>query len=599
MKRTLKMPILRKAIVLLAAIAVLAGAFGARALTILSGINLVQSMAAPLAATLQLTTDVPSRVSVSVEDDLGRTWVRKFYDYGTVHSLPLLGFKPGRIYNITVTVHDRHRNAVTADQPVKFITDMQPVYFPVITLLQADPGRMEPGYTLFRVGVHNEMYWYGVIVDSSGEVVWYSGVPSTADLRQLDNGNLFMPWRTNFFEVNLLGQIVNSWVVPTNLPINLHEGLPTDHGTILYLTTPVMVVSNYPTSMTNPNAPLATTNVHYEKIVEISATNATLLNTWSPINFLDPRRISYLISYFGGGWDSEHANSICEDPSDDSLIVSLRHQNAVIKFSRATGELRWILGPPENWGPEWQFYLLKPVGSSFVWPYAQHSAILTPQGTLLLFDNGNFRASPFAPTVPDAKNYSRAVEYFINEGTMQVTQLWEYGRTNVAQQLYADHEGNAEWEPHTGNILVDFAAVSYVNGVAPSSYGPSATMARITEVTHDAIPQVVFDLEVSMYDQTGTSYKDCSIYRCHRIPDLYAHPAKPVADLTVTRGDGVAVLEFSADNKWTYRVEASSDLIEWEEIGVALEDELESGDFYFEDDLAGDFSARYYRIVTQ
>ncbi len=139
-----------------------------------------------------------------------------------------------------------------------------------------------------------------------------------------------------------------------------------------------------------------------------------------------------------------------EDPSDDSLIVSLRDQNAVIKISRDTGQLRWILGPPDNWGPAWQPYLLTPVGDPFFWQYGQHAAVITPSGTLMLFDDGNFRASPFATSVTDSNNYSRAVEYSINEDTMEVSQVWDYGRTNVAQRLYSDHEGNAEPEPPHG-----------------------------------------------------------------------------------------------------------------------------------------------------
>ena len=74
-------------------------------------------------------------------------------------------------------------------------------------------------------------------------MVWYSAVPSTADLRRLDNGDLFMPCTNNFVEMNLLGQTVNTWIVPANLPINLHDGVPTDHGTILYLSTANEVVT--------------------------------------------------------------------------------------------------------------------------------------------------------------------------------------------------------------------------------------------------------------------------------------------------------------------------------------------------------------------
>jgi arylsulfate sulfotransferase len=577
---------------------VLAVGSASHAVSILSAPSFTKATNAPLAGVLQVTTDVDTRVSVSVDDGTN-LWERRFYDYTTAHAVPLLGFKPGRTNEITVTVHDRQRNRVTFPAPLLFITSPLPTNFPIFTLLHSEPDRMEPGYTLFRVGVHNEIYWYITIVDSAGEVVWYNAGPSTVDVRQLDNGNLFMPWKTNFVEMDLLGRTVNSWVVPTSLPINLHDGVPTGHGTILYLSNSSQVVSNYPSSMTNSNAPLTTANVRYEKVVEISTTNASVLHTWSPINVLDPRRISYCIVYFAGGWDSEHGNAVIEDPRDDSLIVSMRHQNAVVKFSRATGQLRWILGPPENWGPAWQPYLLTPVGEPFFWQYAQHAPVITRQGTLILHDNGNYRASPFAPSVPAASNYTRAVEYSINEETMEVAQVWEYGRTNVAERLYTDHEGNAEPLPMTGNVLNNFAAVSYVNGAPPSSFGPTATMCRITEVTHEAVPQIVFDLAISMYAKTNTSYRDCSIYRAHRIADLYAHPAKPVADLSVTCEDGSTRLRFSADDARSYLVQAATNLFDWETLGSATEDEPPRGDFGFDDEQAGEFPARYYRIVTQ
>jgi len=576
----------------------LAVSISSNAVTISSGPSFTKATNAPLAGILQLTTDAETRISVSVGDGTN-VWERHFYDYATNHSVPLLGFKPDRTNQITVSACDRHRTQVTAAQPLEFITSALPTNFPNIVLLHSEPERMEPGYTLFNLLLKNGAYWYVTIVDSSGEVVWYSVAPSTADVRQLDNGNLFMPWKTNFVEVNMLGQTVHSWVVPTSLPINLHDGVPTDHGTILYLSDAVHVLTNYPTSMTVSNAPRKSANVKYQKVVEISLTNAAVLNTWVPENVLDPWRISYTIVYSGGSWDAEHSNAVIEDPRDDSLIVSMRHQNAVIKFSRATGALRWILGPHENWGPAWQPYLLTPVGTPFFWQYAQHAPILTPQGTLIMQDNGNFRASPFDPQVADANNYSRAVEYSINEQTMEVSQVWDYGRTNVAQRLYTGRNGIAEPLPKTGNVLNNFGAVSYINGVAPSSYGPNAVMCRITEVTHDAVPEIVFDLAMSLYTNANVTYKDCSVYRARRIPDLYAHPAKPVADLSVTSEAGNPRLEFSADNTRTYRIEASTNLVDWEAIGVAGEDEQAEGEFTFQDNRPSEFPVRYYRVVTE
>jgi hypothetical protein len=102
-----------------------------------------------------------------------------------------------------------------------------------------------------------------------------------------------------------------------------------------------------------------------------------------------------------------------------------------------------------------------------------------------------------------------------------------------------------------------------------------------------------------MYANTNTSYKDCSIYRTRRIPDLYTHPAKPVADLSVTYEDAAPLLEFSADDTQTYLIEASTNLVDWETLGVAAEGEQHDGDYTFEDDQPNASPARYYRVVTQ
>jgi hypothetical protein len=565
------------------------------ALTITSGPTWTPASNGPLAGVLELNTDVSSRVSVVVCDGTN-TWERNFLDYGTVHSNIVLGFRAGCTNVITVTVQDKNRNRITAPDPLVFNTLPLPDYFPEIVLLASKPDKMEPGYTLFR-GLKYGGPGYIIIVNNAGQVVWYSDVASKLDVRQLANGNLFVPLEGSFTEVNMLGETVNSWAVPPERLVNQHDGVPTPHGTILYLSDASRMVTNFPTSAKNPLAPAATTNVMYQAVVEISATNAALLNIWHTIDMLDPRRISYLTYSIKTslGWDWGHANAVIEDPRDDSLIVSLRHQNAVVKFERATGQLKWILGPHENWGPEFQQYLLTPVGAPFAWNYAQHAPKITPQGTLLLYDNGNFKASPFDTAVADSNNYSRAVEYDINEDTMEVSQVWDYASTN--QTLFTDSVGDADFLKARGNVLVTFGNISYVDGVHPSPYASRASMVRIKEVTHDPVPEVVFDLALFDYANTYPNYTGCFTYRSDRIPDLYSVLPQPVADLAVTFTDGRRRLEFSGNEARRYVVEASTNLVDWSTIGVAQP--AESGNFNFQDDDAAEFPARYYRVVTQ
>jgi arylsulfate sulfotransferase len=587
----------------------------AHALTVLSGPSFSPAANAPLAGVLALTTDTDSQVSVSVSDGIG-TWEQNFFDYGTNHCLTLLGFKADRTNEITVTVRDKYRNTYTFAEPVTFITSPLPEAMPTFTLLTNNPAEMEPGYTLFCVLNQTTSNAYVTIVDSSGEVVWYEEaaglgelpgpLPTLTDVKQLTNGDLFFPELTGagFGEVNMLGQTVRTWTAPEGYPVNNHEDLITDHGTILYLNYTTQFVSNFPSSATDPTAPKETADVTCGQVVEISYTNSALLNTWSLIDMLDPVRIDYLCFLIPSfGIDAEHANAIIEDTNDDSLIVSMRNQDAVIKFTR-TGQLKWILGPTNNWGPEWQPYLLTPVGTPFAWNYAQHAPTLTPQGTLLLYDDGNDRAEPFDPPMPDQNNYSRAAEFSIDETNMQVSQVWQYTGTNDDtgandDRLYTDALGNAPMLPQTGNVLVTFGLVSYENGAHPEPIATNATIVRIKEVTHQLNPSVVFDLELSdPSNNANTNSAGFYVYRSHRIPDLYSHLANPVANLTVQIQEAQAVLQFTADPALTYVVQSSDDLVNWDEIGVASPDDA-NGDFSFQDEDTDAFSVHFYRVLTQ
>ncbi|HKI69482.1 MAG TPA: aryl-sulfate sulfotransferase, partial [Verrucomicrobiae bacterium] len=490
---------------------------------------------APLAAVLKLTTDLSSRVCVSVNDGAD-TWTRNFYDYDTTHTVPLLGFRPDTTNEITVAVHDPSGNTVTAAEPLTFITGPLPSGFPKIDVFKAEPNKMEPGFTLFIGYSPGKGYIY--IVNNLGQLVWYSGSEVRSDIRQLENGDLFIPLTTDFYELNLLGEVTRTWDVPASYPIDVHDGVPTGHGTILYLSDDSREVANLPTSATDPNAPRQTAKVMYDHVVEISATNSALLNVWSPIDMLDPTRIDYLSLQIKNsyGIDVEHANAVIEDPRDNSIIFSMRHQDAVIKFSRS-GQLIWILGNHANWGSQWQKYLLTPVGTPFEWQYAQHAPEITPQGTLLLYDDGNYRASPFDAYLADSNIYSRAVEYDINEKTMQVSQVWDYGRTN-GDPIYTAALGDADWLPQRKNVLITFGFASYVDGVHPSPYATNAFMPIIEEVTHDANSEVVFKMALFDFANTNSNYLGHWIYRSDRIPDLYPvnKATRAVSDLITAAG---------------------------------------------------------------
>ena len=146
----------------------------------------------------------------------------------------------------------------------------------------------------------------------------------------------------------------------------------------------------------------------------------------------------------GAGRNWVHVNSVDYDPTDDSIIISSRHQSALIKIGRDK-KVKWIMGSPEGWKKEFADKVLTPVDSKgnrikcegskceggFDWTWTQHTGwrvdSMSDKKTFILsvFDNGDARGME-QPPLPDMK-YSRAVFFRIDQEKMTVEQIWEYG----------------------------------------------------------------------------------------------------------------------------------------------------------------------------
>lgn len=472
----------------------------------------------PLAALLELETSGLSRVIVTVSDGIDES-TKNFEEFNFNHALPVLGFKPNRNYTVTVRVLDV--DGVELIEPALFnlTTDPLPEGFPQFSVTSI-PELMEPGVTLF------EASGYLIAVNEIGEVVWYHDIQFFAsfldrDVRRMNNGNLLLLLpRDKIVEIDMLGNTLNLWhssgssdgeqgSISVDTTAFHHEVFEMESGNLLALSIEFRQFFNYPTSATNPLAPLETAILAGDLIVEFSS-DGTIVSQWSLLDMLDPYRINYssLLGLYDGLFETvfgfaqetrdwSHGNAVIHDPSDDSIIVSLRHQDSVIKFSRQTGELIWILGPHENWDmEEFGQYLLTPQsGQEFFFQYHQHAPDITDEGTYIIFDNGNNRASPFDPTLPDSDNFSRAVEYDIDPFTKEVDIVWEYGQFED-ETLYTFFIGDADYQPETGNVLITFG------GTQP---------ARLIEVTRTTPAQKVFDL--SLFENFT--------YRSERLPSLY------------------------------------------------------------------------------
>ncbi len=473
------------------------------------------STKAPLAGVLDFSTDVPARVSLSVRGG-GEAWMVSSNGLATQHAIPLLGLTPNSQYTVDhLTLATAGGATTTLSNSFNIATAPLPTNFPLLDLKTSIPEQMEPGVVLIPSFNPLRRTGYTFALDPQGQVRWYTST-NYDDIRQLANGNFLSRASnpTSIREFDALGNVVRSWhprndTVAGSVPVAIanphHDVFPMANGNFLIIDRATRSVANFPSSESDPNAPRITADVVYDPIIEFTP-QGNVVGGWHPIDMLDPTRIGYgaIDGPIRNDWS--HTNTVLHDPRDDSIILSLRNQDAVVKFSRSSGELLWILGPHENWAPQFQQYLLTDMGEPFEWQYHQHSPTFLPNGNILMFDNGTNRASPFDPRLAEQDNYSRAVEFEIDEQAMTIRQVWEYG-TNTDQIIYTPTHGDADWLPNTDNVQITFGRIRRIDGLVVP------TEARIIEV--DRTGQRVFDL--SIRNPMGGAIS----YRSERIASLY------------------------------------------------------------------------------
>ena len=180
----------------------------------------------------------------------------------------------------------------------------------------------------------------------------------------------------------------------------------------------------------------------------------------------------------GIGRNWAHVNSVDYDPTDDSIILSSRHQSAMIKIGRDK-KVKWIAGAHKGWKDKFKDKLLTPVDSKgnkivcedgyskcpgylnenggFDWTWTQHTAWRIDEKSdkryiyMSVFDNGDARGIE-QPALPTMK-YSRAVVYKIDQEKMTIEQIWEYGK-NRGNEWFSPVTSLTEYHADKDSIVV-------------------------------------------------------------------------------------------------------------------------------------------------
>ena len=241
-----------------------------------------------------------------------------------------------------------------------------------------------------------------------------------------------------------------------------------------------IILTNSTRQFTNlPGFP-GTTTVLGDQIVDLD-TNLNPVWVWDTFDHLDVTRHPYLFP------DWTHSNAVLAT-DDGNLILSLRHQNWVIKIDYAhgtgAGDILWHLGYQGD-------FTLAGGTSPQDWFYAQHNPAFFSRASsrnfqLGVMDNGDDRIYPPNQTCtstggPLCPMYTTIPIFQIDESALTATFVFH---DKLAQ--YSFFGGSVDLLPN-GDVEYDLCAY-------PDMPGASAT---IYEVTPEASPQIVWQMSVT------------------------------------------------------------------------------------------------------
>jgi Arylsulfotransferase (ASST) len=204
-----------------------------------------------------------------------------------------------------------------------------------------------------------------------------------------------------------------------------------------------------------------------------------------------------------------HDNAVSLSPADGNLILSVRHQDWVIKVDyrngAGDGHVVWRLGQ----GGDFAVNSADPNP----WFSHQHNAHYIDDHTLIVFDNGNTRR------VTDPNAHNRGQVWTLDETSMTATPV-----LNADLGEYADRFGSAQ---RLSNGNYSFTSGALGQGPPPSQFG------RVIEVLPDGTKTYVLQTDpvgVLVY----RSYRTRTLYE--GIDDVLAGAPRKVESVVVNDG---------------------------------------------------------------
>lgn len=447
----------------------------------------------PLSALLLFQTDQAMKVELEVAGKDEETAIKNSFDnYTTEHSIPVLGLYADTENEVSVTLTDEAGNQVEKTVTIK--TGTLPESIAKIEVKEADTQKMSLGISELTFVVPSTKRAYAF--DANGDVRWYSTRYNSHIFKELNNGNLlYLTKESNdadtynvLLETDYLGKIYKRYDFSSSSAANdtgktegemtvvHHDGIELPNGNLL------LTVNDGSKYIEDTMIELNRETGEIEKTMD--------LKDLLPESFYEEYDST---SREDGKIDWFHQNSIEYDQADNSIIISGRHQDTIMKIDYETDEILWIMGDSSGWPEEYQAYFLtgdvKASGG-------QHAAIVLPDQDndaattdILYYDNN---ISVTRGDEAESEKYSEARQVRINEEEMTIEEVWSFGE-DLGTDYYTKIIGSARYLSRTGNRLVNFG------------YRDEGETSSIMEVTEDG--ETVFNVDLTDFPTSAWAYR--------------------------------------------------------------------------------------------
>ena len=449
--------------------------------------------ASPLSALLLFQTEDAMTVDISVAGkDEATTVKNSFDDYETDHSIPILGLYPDTENEVTVTLTDESGNSMEKTVTIKTGTLAKSIA--TIDVKEADTQKMDLGDSELTFVIPSTKRAYAF--DANGDVRWYSTRYNSHIFKELTNGNLlYLTKESNdadtynvLLETDYLGKIYHRYDFSSSSAAN-DTGKSEGEMTVIHHDGNELPSGNFLLTVNDGS------NYIEDTMIELNRETGEIEKT---IDLKDILPEAFYEDYDStsredGKVDWFHQNSVEYDEADNSIIISGRHQDTIMKIDYDTSEIKWIMGDSSGWPESYQKYFLNgEVKASG----GQHAAIVLPdqddndETTDILYYDNNISVT--RGDEETSEKYSEARQVRINDAEMTIEEVWTFGEA-LGKDYYTKIIGSARYLSNTGNRLVNFG------------YRDEGQTSSIMEVTEEG--ETVLNVDLTDFPTSAWAYR--------------------------------------------------------------------------------------------